>query len=351
MSIDQEDVAPLLEGVGRFARERIATAAGRPEAPKGMAEFEGLTGEALGLSILPDAGNHESFGLWSGTEQAHVMAFNTGVLKHASYANPGVAFAWHRYALACHLSRVLGLEADSAGAPSLTLAPAGHYGLGRTSLARWLRGAELTLDEESLLADWLDRDTHATVLIAPDNWKALLWPVWCDGGILWERVSRDGLNAGRCRSQHGFDELAASRLVRLPGTLAPLPPPAAGSRAVYGGILKMDMIGLLAIGAGAIGRALEMAGEYASVRRQGGKLIAGHAAVQFLLSGIERARGAAELALEACEQPLERLDLGRLAASRATVCAMLCHAASEAVQVFGGYGYMRDTGVEKICGT
>jgi alkylation response protein AidB-like acyl-CoA dehydrogenase len=41
-------------------------------------------------------------------------------------------------------------------------------------------------------------------------------------------------------------------------------------------------------------------------------------------------------------------SLTRSLASRATLAVESCAAASDALQVFGGSGYMRDTGVEKL---
>jgi acyl-CoA dehydrogenase len=67
-----------------------------------------------------------------------------------------------------------------------------------------------------------------------------------------------------------------------------------------------------------------------------------------MLSDIERAHYNAELALRACARPVGELDLGMVAASRATLYEVLCLAADQVVQVHGGIGYMRDAGAEKI---
>jgi acyl-CoA dehydrogenase len=342
MSIDPEDVAPLLAEVIRFARERVSAAASRPQAIIVAAELERLSSEAAELGLLSKPEN--GFGLWTRVGQLHEMAFNIGALREVAYANAGVAFAWHRSGLARHVAAALGLKQET-NALAQTLTPTGHYGLARASLALWLRGAALAADDTALVTDWLDRERTAAVVIAPANWTTLLRPTWRDGAVEWAAARREELDVGLASAQHGFDELAAF-LVRGSKNAAATAP--ADSRGLYARVLKMDMIGLLAIGAGALSRGCELARGYASVRRQGGKLIRAHAAVQEMLSDIEGALAGADIALRFCEQPLDRLDLGTIAAIRRTTHEQLRHAANQAVQVFGGYGYMRDIGAEKI---
>lgn len=350
MSIEAEDVAALLEEVGQFTQGRIAEAVMRPENPLPNKVLEQLTGEALELGILPAPTREAGFGLWEAYHQPHIMRFNIGVLRLVGSANAGIAFAWHRQALARVLEREMGwTPAFEAGAVlGVTMLPTGHYGLGRTNLARWLGGRVPEGDEREILQDWLDRTSHPTILTAPAGWNSLLWPVWRDDRIGWERVSRAALNVGLCSAQHGLDELSTFQMSREGerGELCfPLPDMA---RQLFARVFKMDMIGLLAIGAGAITRAWNMAKDYAGIRQQGGKLIGRHPAVQQMLCDVELCRHSVEQALLVCERPVDMLDTNEVAAMRARLSGLLCQAASQVVQVFGGLGYMRDNGAEKI---
>lgn len=348
MNIDHEDLKHLLAEVERFAAERIAGATQRPEFPLGADMLEQLAQEAVKLGILSLSPDSEGFGLWEHSDHAHAMAFNIGALRHLGRANAGIAFSWHRIALAGELARQLGLGQSVAHALGTAFVPTGHYGLARTSLARWLKGARQQSDDLALLADWFDRDAHAATLCAPASWQSVLWPVWQNGAVAWRLVGRRMLAVESCRPQHGFDELAAFK-VRDAGAAGELRlPDAESSRRLYTRVLKMDMIGLLAIGAGALVRARQMASAYAAVRRQGGKLIGEHPAVQQLLSEIEVARQQVESALAMFTRAVDESDLGAVAAARAAAHDALCHAANQAMQVHGGIGYMRDTGPEKI---
>ena len=348
MRIDQGDLDHLLAEVSRFAAQRIAGAAQRPECPVDDGTLEQLTHEASALGILPLPAGQEGFGIWEHCDQAEAMAFNIGALGHLGRANAGIAYAWHRSALATMLLRQLGLEHD-AHALGTIIFPTGHYGLARTSLARWLNGADLQIEEAEMFADWLDRSAHAAAICAPSAWQSMLWPVWRDGTIAWQITDRRALQIEPCRQQHGLDELEAFRVRDMrPAESGHLTQPGAdASRRLYARLLKMEMIGLLAIASGALGHGQRMASSHAAMRRQGGKIIAGHPAVQQLLGEIELARQQADTTLTAFVRPLDDIDLGTVIAARAAMHELLCHAASQVMQVHGGTGYMRDTGPEK----
>jgi alkylation response protein AidB-like acyl-CoA dehydrogenase len=97
-------------------------------------------------------------------------------------------------------------------------------------------------------------------------------------------------------------------------------------------------------------KALDTAREYARERYQGGRMIEDHDAIKLL---IETNRAAIQSAWKGVLDSAAGFDQGstdgiascfraKAAASRAAVNAGL-----DAIQVYGGYGYMRDYGVEK----
>jgi hypothetical protein len=348
MLVEREDSALLLAGVDRFARERVAVATARAETPIGPAELARLSKEAADLGMLPPATGERGFGIWEHVGHSDAMAFNIGALTRLGRANAAVAFAWHRTALARAVAGALDLELDAEDVLGTAFVSTGHYGLARTSAARWLKSAHLEADEVALLADWLDRRAHATTMVAPGAWRWLLWPVWLGGRIAWQLARRDSLDVRPCRAQHGLDELSAFQVVEASATAVAKSPGDEVSRLVWGRALKMDMIGLLAIAAGALARGQALATDYAAIRKQGGKIIAGHPAVQRMLSEIEIARHQADVALESLARPVDALDIGAVVATRAVTQALLCDAANQVVQLHGGIGYMREAGPEKI---
>jgi alkylation response protein AidB-like acyl-CoA dehydrogenase len=108
------------------------------------------------------------------------------------------------------------------------------------------------------------------------------------------------------------------------------------------------------IGAQALGiaqGAFEIAGRYATERRQFGEAIASFQAIQFLLADmavqIEAARLLVYRAAEAADAGDPRLTyLAAIAKCHASDTAM--RVTTDAVQVLGGYGYMREYGVERM---
>ena len=100
--------------------------------------------------------------------------------------------------------------------------------------------------------------------------------------------------------------------------------------------------GLAAIAAGIARRAWALASAYAADRRQGGVPIAEHGAVRALLAEIALARDAGAPALDAGASEAAALARKLRAADAALA------AATAAVQVFGGSGYMCETGAERL---
>lgn len=343
-----EDSRQLLEAVGRFSRERIAGLTARPETPVDTDQLTLLTREACALGILPTATSDDGFGLWERCETVPAMAFNTAALRRIACANPGIAFAWHRMALARSVAMQLGVALDANDLQGALLVPTGHYGLARSSLATWLRAGAMQGSDRDLLSDWLDRAANPTTLYAAKNWTNLIWPIWSEDRIAWRHVARKELDASAGNAQHGFDELGAFVVCQGPNAQSPVSMDMDRSRSVYARMLKLEMLGLLAIGAGALDRGQELARDYAVLRRQGGKAIAGHPAVQHMLSDVEITRHSVDMALAAFATPVDELDIGVIAASRASMSSALCHAANQVVQVHGGSGYLRDVGPEKL---
>lgn len=105
-----------------------------------------------------------------------------------------------------------------------------------------------------------------------------------------------------------------------------------------------------AIALGIARAAYEKALEYAEARVQGGKPIVGHQAVQLMLADmairVEAARGLVFRAGESIAAGRPDLKLSSMAKTFASDAAVAN--ATDAIQVLGGYGYMREYGVEKL---
>jgi len=116
-------------------------------------------------------------------------------------------------------------------------------------------------------------------------------------------------------------------------------------------ILDYSRIGVAAEAVGLAQRALDLAVEYAKSRETFGKPISQHQMIQYKIAEMEmRIQAARAMTYHAAELA----DNGVVGFGKISSCAK-CFAsetavfvANEAVQIFGGYGYMKDYEIEKI---
>lgn len=112
--------------------------------------------------------------------------------------------------------------------------------------------------------------------------------------------------------------------------------------------LGLHWTGMSAIAAGIARGAVSAAKTYAAERYQGGGMIQDHPAVKKLIGASEARAAAAEAALGSLTAPpgtprfLKEAAMAKLAAT-----GLGAEAVTDSLQVFGGYGYMEDFGMEK----
>jgi alkylation response protein AidB-like acyl-CoA dehydrogenase len=114
--------------------------------------------------------------------------------------------------------------------------------------------------------------------------------------------------------------------------------------------LDAGRLGIAAQATGIARRALEHAIEYSHVRKQFGKKIADFQAIQFMLADmatrIEASRALAHTAgalRDRAQSVTQHAAMAKLFASETAMWVT-----TQAIQIFGGYGYMRDYPVEKL---
>jgi len=113
--------------------------------------------------------------------------------------------------------------------------------------------------------------------------------------------------------------------------------------------LSLNWLGLAAIGAGIARGAVKAARKYASERYQGGTMLENHPAIRMLIAGAEsNMEGASALVARAADMSPDAPEFMRSCAiARLTGLQLSAEAVTDSLQVFGGYGYMEDYGMEK----
>ena len=354
MAMDAQDVRLMLGELAQFVRREVQPRIGPWERTMDAATLQQLLGSVAELGLLPAADAHalpgDAAGLWTPLDDGQATSLSLGLLRELACGNAALALACHRRALLSWLLAELGFVSDGA-APAIALHTLGHHGLARGSLGNWLGGeSRLSGGDEAMLADWLDREDHSCQLWAESSWQRVLWPVWSEGAIQWALVAAADLRVQASAAPHGLNELSLST-VQLRGRQPPLLQSALelqASRRLYGRVLKMELLGAMAMGLGVLQRGRELARDFAAIRRQGGRVIDQHPAVQQMLSEIDGSCRLVEQLLQGFARPLDEIGLADLVAARMASSDALLQASHQVIQAYGGIGYMRDAGPEKL---
>ncbi|HEY6561704.1 MAG TPA: acyl-CoA dehydrogenase family protein [Polyangiaceae bacterium] len=336
---DHPDGAALLAQVDRFAEQVIEPRVARADASIGHAAFAEALAEADSLGLAGDDATPSGLAPWD--ELGGAPGPSLAVLRRLSRANSAFALAIHARALARAVLRSAGL---AAGQERPAIVVQGAFGLGRTALARLLAGRALDVDDVALLADVYGPAVQRIVPLDP-TFDALLTLVFEHGELSWRAYTRAELVLIAEAHAHGLDELSTTRVCAR--TPAAAYAPAAPAELVT--ILAVDQLALVAIGVGAVERAHALARRFAAERRQGGAVIGEHAAVRLLLAKTRSVIDVVDAQLAAHgDRLLTAARLGHVLGLRAEAMPALADAAHASMQVFGGLGYMRDTGIEKV---
>jgi hypothetical protein len=310
--------------------------------------MDALVAKAAKAGFIPETGD-EPTGLWADLDDPLGLTLSARTLETLAAVNPGIAWSCHVRSMPVWLAgRLNRPEALVEGDAVVTLQ--GCYGLGRVALPRYLAGAELAVDDRAMLKDWLmpaQKDTRR-VVHAPAGFNGVLSPYFDGEAIRWVRQPIDALDPLPVGPTLGLDEVDAVALASSDAGTSLGPEDPEEARNIFAEALIIESTALVAIGLGCLRHARDLAREQATARKQGGQSIAHHPAVQSLV-------GSADSAVTVVDALLGRMADGRLRdnrvgdvfAIRAEAHPLLCRGATDALQVFGGSGYMQDVGMEK----
>lgn len=192
------------------------------------------------------------------------------------------------------------------------------------------------------------------VLGARDAQQLLLLAQRPGGTAVWLlEGAEQGLTRSADRSQMGLRAAPAAALELSGAPFQELLAPQADPAGLPAQALALLRLGVGAIARGVALRAYELAFAYAQERWQGGVPIIEHEAVSDMLSAMLvrlRARGAPETLVgsDGHNGRGPALDPQRALAAKIAIGEDALASATDAVQVFGGTGYMVETGVEKL---
>ncbi|MCP4122765.1 MAG: hypothetical protein GY751_13510 [Bacteroidetes bacterium] len=349
--IGNDEQALVIQAVETFARQEIEPHFTHPENKVCNSVLCQITNSALDMGILSKQDN-TGLGLWEAADDAKGFLLSTDTIIRLAQSNAGIAFDLHTMALGKFLARRLDLDTNDIIIPFLQ----GRSSLPSGVLANFLQGEQIGSDDMNLLETYFPSTTHSTskhLLQAGHSWNSILLPFFdkSKASIQWRLVNRDDVNLVPVENNHGLDETTIWQ-VDFPENMHSLPladVSADQSLKVLIEGMGMNAIALIAIGLGTVKKAYLKARQYAKERIQGGKPIHQHAAIQLKFGEIASIIETVETLLEAQQLiPTDLMGLNGILKKRMIAHPLLCKAATEALQVFGGYGYMQDFGMEKI---
>ena len=305
------------------------------------ATFGALVDEADELGFAGDVEAPSSLAPWEEIADGHPPSRTLRTLVRLGRENAAVAFAIHQRALARATLRALGV---SIAHGPMAVAPQGWSGLGRTAIARWLAERDVDAEDRALLRDAYAPDATRILPMEPAA-GGLLVPTFGDEGFAWHLHAPHTLTIDVSPHGHGLDEL---HTVRVRASAAPTASVSAGVDDLARAIAA-EQLGIVAIALGSAERSHAMARAFAAQRTQGGATIDRHPVVLALLGKARAAIATVGAQLDALgRRPVARASVGDVLACRACAMPALAEAALAAMQTFGGIGYMRDVGVEKV---
>ncbi len=341
--LNTEEYTAILQETDRFAARTVAPLFEIADRPPEPAALESVFQTAHSMGILPAPGQ-TGFALWELAEKQAGFQLHLSTLLSLARHNAATALEMHLRSLAHSVLN----SADEATDALVTIALDGQPGLGRYSLAKYLKGNPLDENDEAILAQYFP-GSAGLFHVQAFNVATILLPFWQGvDGLEWRLYARENLELSEIPS-HGLNELARYR-ARLRAGSQPLCTIAANAEnaANFLRVLTLHEAALFAIQAGLAGHAWRKAKNYAFNRAQGGCLIKDHPAVQRLLLNCYAVWRSGEGLLRTLQCPGGLTELADTMAKRSTLEPLLYSAVTDALQVFGGYGYMQDYGMEKL---
>ena len=321
-----EGLQEIRELAGQFAVERL-----RPHVEH-WDHDRALDGDAIARlaelgfhgMLVPEANGGLGFGLPAFSAVLEEIAWGEPVAAWLLVASGAVATALHRTG-----ARVFApaLEAIAAGqrTGSIGLAHAGGVQAVKTDEG-WLLGGS---------ARWMLRNGDADIMLVDarigDASQLFACSADSSGVTSGTRETTMGLRAARIETVdlHDVPLMAESRM--------DLDARAASA--------TVQRLGSAAIAVGIARAALDHARAYADVREQFGRRLRGFQGIRALLADMDTRAAAARALLAAAAAAA---DAAAAAKARLFASETAMWVSTQAVQIFGGYGYMRDYPVEKL---
>lgn len=327
-----EERDALLAGIAAFAEQEILPRSLRPELALSADDFVAITRAAQEAGLLDNSA--DGYGLWAECRQGGAPDFSLTALQLLAQVNVSAAWHLHSAALAALAAQFAGLPLPADTAFSLE----GTQGIGRSALGRLLAGRPLHKRDSVLLADVFGDGERIAMTAPGTQYLAVL-------RYHKHRLQLDISALNKCEVKrdefpHGLDGCHALQWRAKASAHAT----AALSLENLCTLVAAQQLAQVAMARGSVHGAAALARRYAEIRIQGAHYIEQHDSVALLLADIDTATATVDALLrDVAQRPLAAATAIAL---RREAMPLLGRAINASMQVHGGIGYMRETGIE-----
>lgn len=334
------DTREIAAQVDRFAARHLAACREQPETELDHTALNRFARAAADMGLFGD-GPGADYGLWFAADGA-ALGQGMAILRVLGAVGGEAALHVHWEALSAAV--VAGGKPENrrkAEGPWLCLTGTADWPA--EALIGWYRHTADATDRRRLRSWW---EPDGLLSLGPRDRRTVLLPAADDNGtVFWSRLCLPESAGGDPIPLHAPAGWDGRRLRLDTGVRRERLGDLDAGR--WHELWALAGTGLLAIGLGILDDLSARALEYAGNRRQGGVAIRNHTAVQWLLAELSLARHQGETLLNALLRAAAEPLWYRVARARAVLHPAFCRAANAAMQIHGGTGYMRDTGIER----
>jgi len=355
--ISEEEISHFDDLARKYARKSVLPMF-EGEYPDGNPAFiPGLMDTAfeIGLAATPDASDEKNyFGVWGSATADSGIKSSIKILSGIAETCGGISMCLHVQGIAANIMLKskhpveksflrAGLALQEEMWPPVWETFSSSPGSSRHALQTTFEtksSSYIINGTKSFIYSLNQADGYVVFARDASEWGCFIVPCNAKGIARHDAGMRTGLRA--CQVEHlEFKNVEVPKQSRI------------DTRGNAMKLAKLSMFinwaGMSAIAVGIAKGAVRAAGKYAAERYQGGTLIQNHPIIKSLLSSSEVLTNSAEAILQSLTgySVISDEALGRAAGVKLSVMDLCAKAVTDSLQVFGGYGYMEDFGMEK----
>jgi acyl-CoA dehydrogenase len=257
-------------------------------------------------------------------------------------SSSSVSFQFHQLSLGQLMAKSLKKLEES----NYMVALQGNAPIDKVPLYELLQGQQLSSPKKDNLREYFSNDHDCFLLQAIAPGDQVMVPQFNEEKcqINWVIGNKKNIEWEECGPQHGLNEAKIWK-----GQFNKNVEVISADTMAYVQVAGINALACLSMALGSVKRGLKISLSYSEERKQGGSFINHHSTVATRIARANASILGVSKMLHSFESmPQSADDLRDIFQIRSLCHPLLTEAANECLQILGGYGYMKDFGLEKI---